>query len=74
MITILLIATLPLTLIGSITVFYWIKKPKAPADESNRINNVVAWWVTLRHPQLYASAYKFFRQDVVENINDVEKS
>ena len=74
MIITLFILLLPLTLIGSITVFYWFKKPKDPADESNRINNIVSWWVGLTRPELMANQYKAFRQDVMKNIKDVEEN
>jgi lauroyl/myristoyl acyltransferase len=73
MIITLFILLLPLTLIGSITVFHWFKKPRDPADTTNRINNIIAWWVTCRHPEIYAYSYKLFRQDVMETIEDLEK-
>ena len=62
------------TLLGMLTVFHWFKTPQAPSDDSNRINNIMSWWIGLTQPDVLASAYKAFRQDVMQNIEDVEKT
>ena len=59
--------------IGVLTILYWFKTPKPPSDDSNRINNIVSWWIGLTRPYVMAHAYNFFRQDVMKNIEDVEK-
>lgn len=69
----IIIAMLPCFLLGALDFFYFIKKPKLPADESNRINNVVLWWIVKTRPELITSKYKFFKNDVMDNINEVEK-
>lgn len=60
------------TIIGGLTVFYWLKAPKAPADSSNRINNITSWWIGLTRPEVLAHSYEAFRQDVMENVEEVE--
>lgn len=62
------------TLIGVVTVFYWAKSPKKPSDASNRINNITSWWIGLTRPDVLANQYKYFRQDVLKNIQDVNKT
>jgi len=72
--TLLIVFMLPFALVG-LVVFYWVFMPsKKPADESNRINRLTALWITLKHPEIYAHAYKFFTQDVMDNVRDVEKT
>lgn len=61
-------------LLGAFTIFNWLKTPKSPNDSSNRINNIVSWWIGTTRPHVLGRCYKFFRQDVMDNINDVEKS
>ena len=56
------------TLLGLLTVWYWIKPPRAPNDASNRINNVTSWWIGLTRPDVLGRAYKAFRNDVMDNI------
>jgi len=58
--------------IGILTQFYWIKTPVKPSDDTNRINNLISWWIGLTRPEIIAKHYKFFRQDVLQNIEDVE--
>ena len=69
-----LLSILTLAGLGLYTVFYWIKAPNSPADTSNRLNNIQSWHIGLRRPEVLASSYKFFRNDVLDNIKDVEKS
>ena len=61
------------TLLGLFTVFHWFKTPSMPSDDSNRLNNITSWWIGLTRPSVMAYGYKFFRQDALKNINDVEK-
>lgn len=61
------------TLIGMLTVVYWVRPARAPADSSNRINNIASWWIGLTRPDVLATSWKFFRQDVLDNIEDVGK-
>ncbi len=61
------------TMIGLVTVVQWFRTPKAPADDSNRINNISSWWIGLTRPDVMGKAYKYFRQDVMDNIESVEK-
>ena len=69
----IIVCMIPCWLIGMLTLFHWFKAPDKPADDSNRINNIVSWWIGLTRSDLMARQYKFFRQDVMENIEDVEK-
>jgi hypothetical protein len=68
----LMVAGIFCTLLGLLTVFYWFKPAEPPADTSNRINNITSWWTGLTRTNVMAKEYKFFRQDVMDNINDVE--
>lgn len=61
-------------LIGMLTIFYWFKKPKSPADDSNRINNITSWWIGLTRPEVLAMSLKYFGNDVLENIKIVQES
>lgn len=61
-----------LILLGALTVFHWFKTPKSPSDDSNRLNNIASWWIGLTRPQVMGKAYKYFRQDVMDNVDDVE--
>lgn len=62
------------TLIGALTVFHWFKQPTFPNDDSNRINNIAAWWIGLTRPEVLGQYHKFFRQDVMKNVTDVDKT
>ncbi len=68
----LIVSGLFCTSIGLVTVFYWIKAPKAPNDSSNRINNIMSWWIGLTRPEVMGTSYKAFRQDVMDNVEAVE--
>ena len=59
--------------VGLLTVFYWVKPSKHPADESNRINRISSWWIGLTRPEVMAWEYKYFRQDVMDNIESVQR-
>jgi len=69
----LLISGIFSTCIGLLTIFYWIKPASKPADTSNRINNISSWWIGLTRPEVLAKSYKFFQQDLYDNVSDVEK-
>lgn len=71
---VLIIAGLFCTLLGLLTVFHWFKTPQAPSDDTNRINNISSWWIGLTRPDVLAKSYKFFRQDVMANVDDVQKT
>lgn len=60
------------TLLGMLTVLYWFKTPQSPADKSNIIARITSWWIGLTRPDVLAKSYKFFRQDMMDNINDIE--
>lgn len=71
--TVLIVAGLFCTLVGLLTVVHWLRTPRAPSDDSNRINNITSWWIGLTRPDVLATSYKFFRQDVMANVEDVQK-
>ena len=60
-------------LLGMVTIFYWIKPNKKPADESNRINSITSWWIGLTRTEVIAISLKYFRNDVLENIKKVQE-
>lgn len=62
------------TIIGMLTVFHWFRAPKTPANDSNRLNNIASWWIGLTRPNVLAKSYKYFRNDVLKNVQAVEKS
>ena len=59
--------------LGLLTIFYWIKPAKAPADDSNRLNNIASWWIGLTRPEVLAKSYRFFRQDIMDNVHGIER-
>ena len=65
---VMIIGGLFTTLLGILTVFYWVKTPKTPSDTTNRINNITAWWIGLTRPSVLAGSFPFFTKDVLENI------
>lgn len=69
----LLIAGIFCTLIGILTVFHWFKTPKMPSDATNRLNNIVSWWIGLTRPNVLAKSYKYFQNDLYENVKKVNK-
>lgn len=74
LLNVLMLAGTFCTALGLLTVFYWCKKSDKPADESNRINRISCWWLGLTRPEVLAKSYKYFRQDVMDNVEDVEKT
>ena len=66
------LSILILCLIGILTVIWWFKKPLPPADSTNRLNNVASWWKGLTRSHENAKDFHYFRQDLMDNINDVE--
>ena len=71
---VLIVAGTFCTLIGMLTVFHWFKTPKAPADDSNRLNNIASWWIGLTRPNVLAKSYKYFQNDILDNVEKVEQS
>jgi len=71
--TLVIIFMAPFALIGLLTFFWWFKAAKEPADTSNRVNNIASWWIGLTRPDVLGKAYRFFRQDIMDNIEAVEK-
>jgi hypothetical protein len=69
---ILIVAGMFCTLLGMLTVFHWFKTPKMPADDSNRLNNIASWWIGLTRPNVLATSYAYFKNDLLKNINKVE--
>lgn len=57
-------------LIGILTIFYWCKEPKYPADSTNRINNIKSWWIGLTRTDVLARCYKSQRLDVMQQLNN----
>ena len=62
------------TLLGVFTFIMWLKPLKAPADESNRINRVMLWWIALNHPHRFTKDFKFLQNDVLDNIRIIQES
>lgn len=71
--TLVIIFMSPFALIGLLTFFWWFKPAKEPADTSNRIGNISSWWIGLTRPDVLAKSYKYFQQDIMDNVEDVEK-
>lgn len=61
------------TIIGLITVIQWLKTPPEPNDQSNRVNNIMSWWIGLTRPDVVGKCYRAFKQDVMKNVDDIEK-
>lgn len=71
LLVVLLIAGIFSTLIGIITIFHWCKTPKY---STNRINNISSWWVGLTRPEVLGECYKYFRQNLLDNVDDVDRA
>lgn len=69
---VLMVSGIFCTLLGLLTVVHWFKTPSAPSDTSNRINNISSWWIGLTRPEVLGNAYRMFRQDVMDNVDDLE--
>ena len=61
------------TLLGLLTVAYWIKTPPKENDDSNRINNIKSWWIGLTRPEVLGVSYKAFKDDVLKQLQDSNK-
>lgn len=72
--TLLTVCGIFCTLIGALTIVQWAKTPNAPSDDSNRINNIMSWWIGLTRPEVMGAAHKAFRQDVLKNVKDIDES
>jgi len=59
--------------IGIFTIIWWCKAPPEPNDQSNRLNNIASWWIGLTRPEVMGNAYRYFRQDVMDNVRDAEQ-
>lgn len=71
---VLVLAGTVCTVIGMLTVFHWFKAPRSPSDDTNRINNVTSWWIGLTRPEVLASSYDYFKNDVMKNVKSVQNN
>jgi hypothetical protein len=69
----LIAAGLFCTAIGLITVVQWLRTPPEPNDQSNRVNNIMSWWIGLTRPDVLGKAYRAFKNDVMDNISAIER-
>lgn len=57
-------------IIGIITVFSWLKCGKPPYDQSNRINNILLWWLATRKDERFLEIYPWLKGDVRDSLKD----
>lgn len=56
------------TLLGALTVFYWIKPGDPPTDRSNVINRIRLWWFSLTRRALFVPVCPWLLNDELENV------
>ncbi len=69
----LLVATLPFSLIGILTVYYWVIDAGFPSDRSNVIARIMSWWIGLTRSDKMASIFPLLRMDVWDMVKAVKK-
>ena len=69
---VMIIGGLFTTIIGIVTVVQWLRTPNEPNDQSNRINNIMSWWIGLTRPDIVGHHYFAFQQDVMDNVEDIQ--
>jgi hypothetical protein len=55
-------------LIGILTIIFWMRPSKFPADESNRINAIRLWWFALTRRELFVKLFPWLTKDELENM------
>ena len=55
-------------LIGILTVIFWARPSKFPADESNRINSIRLWWFALTRREMFVELFPWLTKDELENM------
>lgn len=54
--------------IGVLTLMHFVRKPKKPADTSNRINRIRLWWFALTRPELFTDSFPWLKNDEYDNV------
>lgn len=54
--------------IGLLTIFFWVKPSKVPADKSNRINGIRLWWFALTRKELFVDTFPWLKNDELDNL------
>lgn len=61
------------SLLGWLDIFYFIKKPPLPVDQSNVINRITLYWFTKKHPDDFVEMYPWLMGDMGENLDKEKK-
>ncbi len=69
LLVLLLIASLPLSLIGALVFIHVALPKKPPMDTSNRINHIRLVWFALTRPDLFIDLFDWLRNDEFNNLN-----
>lgn len=54
--------------LGMLTLFHFVRAPRAPADTSNRINRIRLWWFALTRPELFVDTFEWLKHDELDNV------
>jgi len=66
----LVIAMLPMWVLGTFVFIQLLRPLKSPADTSNRINRIRLVWFSLTRPELFVSVFAWLKNDELDNINN----
>ena len=64
----LILAMLPMWLIGMFIFIQLIRSKKSPMDKSNRINHIRLIWFALTRPELFVAEFPWLKQDELDNL------
>lgn len=64
------ILALPFSILGIVTVYYWIRPAKSPVDKSNIINSIRLWWFALTRREEFVKIFTWLERDEWENFNN----
>ena len=54
--------------LGMLTLFHFVRAPRAPANTSNRINRIWLWWFALTRPELFVDTFEWLKHDELDNV------
>lgn len=70
MISLLIIAMLPMWLLGTFIFIQLARSKKSPMDKSNRINHIRLFWFALTRPELFTEEFEWLKNDEFDNITN----
>lgn len=64
-----LVLTLPFSVIGALIIWHIARPQKNPADSSNRINKVRLLWFALTRENLFVDVFPWLKHDELDNVS-----